>query len=150
MTCNWLFNMICHEQNKHFAKKGNPKQSYFFKAKMYDLKCTRWIGLVNWAIHSQQPSSQCHWHYFKWKNLNWWKANVPLVFPGWHLNKWQFHSRIEHTWYLSFFLHGQNFWRIEFTPKKRVNYDKIHNKLPIFCVIMAKYTVNCQFFALNL
>ena len=49
-----------------------------------------------------------------------------------------------------FFLHGQNFWRIKFTPKKRVNYDKIHRKLPIFCVITAKYTVNCQFFALNL
>ena len=55
-----------------------------------------------------------------------------------------------HTWYLSFFLHKQNFWRIKFTPKKRVNYDKIHRKLPIFCVITAKYTVNCQFFALNL
>ena len=41
------------------------------------------------------------------------------------------------------------FWRIKFTPKKRVNYDKIHRNLPIFCVITAKYTVNCQFFALN-
>ena len=49
-----------------------------------------------------------------------------------------------------FFLHEQNFWRIKFTPKKRVNYDKIHSKLPIFCVITAKYTVNCQIFALNL
>ena len=48
------------------------------------------------------------------------------------------------------FLHWHNFWRIKFTPKKRVNYDKIHRKLPIFCVITAKYTVNCQFFALNL
>ena len=28
-------------------------------------------------------------------------------------------------------------------------YVKIHSKLPIFCVITAKYTVNCQFFALN-
>ena len=48
------------------------------------------------------------------------------------------------------FLRGQNFWRIKFTPKKGVNYDKIHSKLPIFCVITAKYTVNCQIFALNL
>ena len=48
------------------------------------------------------------------------------------------------------FLHELNFWRIKFTPKKRVNYDKIHRKLPIFCVITAKYTVNWQFFALNL
>ena len=52
-----------------------------------------------------------------------------------------------HTWYLS---KWQNFWRIKFTPKKRVNYDKIHRNLPIFCAITAKYTVNCQFFALNL
>ena len=48
------------------------------------------------------------------------------------------------------FLHEQNFWRIKLTPKKRVIYDKIHRKLPIFCIITAKYTVNCQFFALNL
>ena len=48
------------------------------------------------------------------------------------------------------FLHWHNFWRIKFTPKKRVNYDKIHSKLPIFCVITAKYIVNCQIFALNL
>ena len=26
-----------------------------------------------------------------------------------------------HTWYLSFFLHWQNFWRIKFTPKKRIS-----------------------------
>ena len=44
---------------------------------------------------------------------------------------------LRHTWYLSFFLHEQNFWRIKFTPKKHVNYDKIHRKLPIFCVITA-------------
>ena len=48
------------------------------------------------------------------------------------------------------FLHQQIFWRIKFTPKKRVNYGKIHSNLPIFCVITAKYTVNCQIFALNL
>ena len=59
-------------------------------------------------------------------------------------------QRSSHTWYLSFFLHGQNFWRIKFTPNKPIYYDKIHSKLPIFCVITAKYTVNCQFFALNL
>ena len=59
-------------------------------------------------------------------------------------------GRRKHTWYLSFFLHEQKFWRIKFTPKKRVNYDKIYSKLPIFCVIMAKYRVNCQFFAFNL
>ena len=59
---------------------------------------------------------------------------------------------IEVQAYLIFviFLHWQNFWRIKFTPKKRVYYDKIHSELPIFCVITAKYTVNCQFFVLNL
>ena len=35
------------------------------------------------------------------------------------------------------FLHEQNFWRMKFTPKKRVNYDKIHRKLPIFSIITA-------------
>ena len=66
-----------------------------------------------------------------------WKTSSQI---GMHL------SFCHHTWYLSFFLHWQNFWRIKFTPKKRVNYDKIHSKLPIFCVITAKYTVNCKFF----
>ena len=33
------------------------------------------------------------------------------------------------------FLQEQNFWRIKFTPKKRVNYDKIHSKLPIFALL---------------
>ena len=70
---------------------------------------------------------------------------IPFFLPT-----FSFFSAILHTSYLSFFLHEQNFWRIKFTPKKRVNYDKIHRTLPIFCVITAKYTVNCQFFALNL
>ena len=58
-------------------------------------------------------------------------------------------ARLIPTWYLSFFLHRQIFWRIKFTPKKRVNYDKIHSKLPNLGVITTKYTVNCQFFTLN-
>ena len=32
--------------------------------------------------------------------------------------------------------------------EKNVNYDNIHRKLPIVCVITAKYTENCQLFAL--
>ena len=44
------------------------------------------------------------------------------------------------------FLHEQNFWRIKFTLKKRVNYDKIHRKLPIFCVKSLKiYTDQKKF-----
>jgi len=39
---------------------------------------------------------------------------------------------------------------MKFYTQKCVNYDKIHSKLSIFCVITAKYTVNCQIFALNL
>ena len=44
------------------------------------------------------------------------------------------------------FLHRQNSRRIKFTPKKRVNYDKIHRKLPIFCVKSVKiYTGQKKF-----
>ena len=49
-----------------------------------------------------------------------------------------------HFFYTSKIFGEQNLHR-----KKRVNCAKIHRKLPIFCVITAKYTVNCQFFALN-
>ena len=67
---------------------------------------------------------------------------------------------IVHTWYLSFFLHEQNFWRIKFTLKKtcklRQNtqkianflryYGKIHSKLPIFRVKSVKiYTGQKKF-----
>ena len=52
-----------------------------------------------------------------------------------HQHLWKRHiHEPEHTSYLSFCLHEQNFWIIKFTPKKRVNYDK--------------YTENCQYFAL--
>ena len=51
-----------------------------------------------------------------------------------------------HTSYLSFFLHEQNFWRIKFTLKKRVNYDKIHSKWPIFCVKSEKNYTGQKFF----
>ena len=44
-------------------------------------------------------------------------------------------SLYSHTSYLSFLLHKQNFWRIKFTPKKRVNYDKIHSKLQFFALL---------------
>ena len=55
-------------------------------------------------------------------------------------------NQCDHTSYLSFFLNKQNFWRIKFTPKKRVNYDKIHINLPIFRVKSVKiYTGQKKF-----
>ena len=52
----------------------------------------------------------------------------------------QLSTRHRHAWYLSFFLHRQNFWRIKFTPKKLVNYDKIHSKLPFFFALLRQNT----------
>ena len=48
-----------------------------------------------------------------------------------------------HTCNLSFFLHGQNFWKIKCTLKFTHYIANLNSELPI-------YTVNCQFFALNL
>ena len=50
---------------------------------------------------------------------------------------------LNHTWYLSLFFTQAKFWRIKFTPKFTQKIANLHSKLPI-------YTVNCQFFALNL
>ena len=75
-----------------------------------------------------------------------------------HLNNWT--ELLNHTWYLSFFLHGQNFWRIRFTLKKtrklRQNtqkianllryYGKIHSKLPIFRVKSVKIYIDQKIF----
>ena len=111
-----------------------------------------WPSTMQWSkqglMWPEKRKQNHHQYWFwdkKWNNCHIFQDHlegIRMVREGWK-------SRI-HTWYLSFFLHWQNFWRIKFTPKKRVNYDKIHRKLPIFCVITAKYTVNCQFFALNL
>ena len=73
-----------------------------------------WKSLEGAFSNGMQTLSQSHWSF-----------------------KLHPHPAWIHTWYLSFFLHEQNFWRIKFTPKKRVNYDKV-----------TKYTVNCQFFVL--
>ena len=55
-----------------------------------------------------------------------------------------------HIPFICHFFTQTKFLENKIYTEKRVNYDKIHSKLPIFCVITAKYTVNCQFFALNL
>ena len=39
-----------------------------------------------------------------------------------------------HTCNLSFFLHGQKFWKIKFTPKFAQEIANLHSKLPIFRV----------------
>ena len=50
----------------------------------------------------------------KWENI---KQNVePCILYG-SLPEIACKTVRPHTWYLSFFLHGQNFWRIKFTPK---------------------------------
>ena len=97
-------------------------------------------------LRSDHLVSKAHWVGCWWRSLQ--KNSLLLILSSFCQHYLLIPS--SHTSYLSFFLHEQNFWRIKFTPKKRVNYNKIHRKLPIFCVITAKYTVNCQFFALNL
>ena len=102
-------------------------------------------------LEAATPSSW--WVPIEWRYVRYYIAHIlqthftfcPLhilqsVHPG-------YLTRIYYT-YLIFviFLHRQNFWRIKFTPKKRVNYDKIHSKLPIFCVESVKiYTGQKQF-----
>ena len=44
----------------------------------------------------------------------------------------------EHTSYLSFFFTQAKFLENKIYTEKRVNYDKLHSKLPIFCVKSVK------------
>ena len=60
------------------------------------------------------------------------------------------HLKMEPYLIFVIFFTQANFLENKIYTEKRLNYDKIHRKLSIFCVITAKYTVNCQFFALNL
>ena len=81
----------------------------------------------------------------------WWgRPMASQTVVGCFLSSTNWNSTLEvasfHNWYLSFFLHGQNFWRIKFTPKNSVNYDKIHSKLQIFRVKSVKiYTGQKKF-----
>ena len=68
---------------------------------------------------------------------------VLLILP---FNIWQL-SDYYHTWYLSFFLHRQNFWRIKFTPKY-ANFSRLICKKN--ATFLRKICRKCQFFALNL
>ena len=105
--------------------------------------CTLTLDVLNFISATKELARK--WAQYKsTRNRILWPFCTAVIFS------YIFPTGNMHTSYLSFFLHEQNFWRLKFTPKKRVNYDKIHSILPIFCVITAKYTVNCQFFALNL
>ena len=43
--------------------------------------------------------------------------SLPTLETGKYLIFVFFYTTAIHTWYLSFFLHERNFWRIKFTPK---------------------------------
>ena len=51
------------------------------------------------------------------KNVTFWTACLTGQLPAKNDYLFNFHACLLHTWYLSFFLHEQNFWRIKFTPK---------------------------------
>ena len=131
MFCHWTSLWSWPPQHFHYSKKLFLIENKF---------------TYNWSTFTKFDC-KLQWSKSPWK-LPWLSVSL-----GFEMSK---RSPSKSIWslvtYLIFviFLHEQNFWRIKFTPKKRVNYDKIHRKLPIFCVITAKYTVNCQFFALNL
>ena len=74
----------------------------------------------------------------KWRVCGYFEA--PLV---WTASGYAVHNHTIYHIHICHFLHRQNFWRIKFTPKFTQKIANLHSKLP-------SYTVNCQFFALNL
>ena len=56
-----------------------------------------------------------------WISVNWFSAKTfifsQMVWTEDKKAEMQWCAQLDHTLYLSFFLHGQNFWRIKFTPK---------------------------------
>ena len=68
-------------------------------------------------------------------------ALCPLLWP----QPW-----IVDTLYLSFFFTQAKFLENKIYTEKMRKLRQNTQKIAIFCVITAKYTVNCQFFALNL
>ena len=123
------------------TSKRQPRPSWHLNY-VYRKKCwtpfhsMTWI-LQIWLCFSLPPQKKIIWSRNVCLRENSWQKN-PKTQMILHL-LWLFNPRVAevapaHTWYLSFFLHWQNFWRIKFTPKN--------------AYITTKYTVNCQFFAL--
>ena len=150
-------------------RKWRGISSRFDQRSSMTQECSTWVVLLPGVKH-YIIVLLCSWFQFfsisrgnKWAATKWvysdpqmWtqpcRVDKPHNYPPFQNSFLWPPQQCNNATYLIFviFLHEQNFWRIKFTPKKRVNYDKIHSKLPIFCVITTKYTVNCQFFALNL
>ena len=124
----WARTSIVHNQNGFMH---NCKTTLCIKLRMDSFV----IVIIFFTKHTMMKIS---WMFSNWSITN---LLMSLV--------WR-QSIHDHTWYLSFLFTQAKFLENKIYTKKRVNYDKIHSKLPIFCVITAKYTVNCQFFALNL
>ena len=125
------FYLLCKYNRWQFIKRIN-RCSYqsFSRHKFYKNK------------HGQ-AKDLCWYHFLSQRNVE-----LALHRPRYSLairtapdladsSPWHIWTR-NHTWYLSIFLHRQNFWKIKFTPKFTQKIAHLHRKLPI-------YTVNCQF-----
>ena len=123
-----------------------------------------WVNLANWRWKSFREQDRNfligtvwmtsnskvmdHWLRFESKmRRSPWSRQLILV-PR-HRAESEINTLAAYLIFVIFFTRAK-FLENKIYTKKRVNYDKIHRKLLIFCVITAKYTVNCQFFALNL
>ena len=69
-----------------------------------------------------QQTEQFNISVCDWGNLNSQPSTLQFFMAGGQISAtsvkvWTLGGTRAHTWYLSFFLHWQNFWRIKFTPK---------------------------------
>ena len=108
--------------------------------------CTFQIYVFHLVFHHKTVAGNVWWCRNVWQGLNIVENSPkPSQYSGNCFGNFCYAYLI----FIIFFTWAK-FLENKITPKKHVNYDKIHSKLTIFCVITAKYTVNCQFFALNL
>ena len=76
----------------------------------------QWTKQIIWEGDWSIFEGKTHGYYGAVLNReNLWQRNITIGLILMHLQVIIILQR--HTWYLSFFLHEQNFWRIKFTPK---------------------------------
>ena len=114
--CGWLGgrplplcrHASCHSQSSHELDGVIPEPG-FFLSWFKNTICANIFVLPNCPtskmVSSTNLVSSCHDSKLLF-------MQIFLSFPIVPWDRW-----CHHTWYLSFFLHGQNFWRIKFTPK---------------------------------
>ena len=107
------------EQQWNCWKKEEGNKNVWKKIATYELLPLCYVCILRFwqSVSPSDLKSLCHRGHPKKRNENMDPMHIWNLLPDHRLEEKKGDLMEGHTWYLSFFLHGQNFWRLKFTPK---------------------------------